>query len=189
MFPTFASNLLKYMTQKAVRSGNGLLVLAAIVFLFSCATTRKTGGPHQYMTKQYIELKDVLNEAEVSIINDSVKVIFPNNVLFASSSDQLKEEVKPTFTRFADVLKKYEKTKILINGYTDNTGADDYNNELSQKRATNAKQLLLDNSVQNERMFIWGFGSRMPIAANSTEAGRAKNRRVEFVILYNVKHD
>lgn len=158
-------------------------------FLFSCAASRKSSSPHQYMNKQYMELKGILNEAEVSIIKDSVKVIFPNNVLFASASDQLKEEIRPTFARFADVLKKYDKTKIIVTGYTDNTGTDQYNNELSEKRAVSGKQLLMENGVASERMYTWGFGSRVPAASNDTEEGRAKNRRVEFVILYDVKQE
>lgn len=165
---------------------NILLAMTAI-FLFSCAASRKSSSPHHYMNKQYIELKDVLNEAEVSIIKDSVKVIFPNNVLFASASDQLKEGIKPTFMRFAEVLKKYGKTKIIVTGYTDNTGTEQYNNELSEKRAKSGKQLLEENGVAGDRMFTWGFGSRVPAASNDTEEGRAKNRRVEFVILYDVK--
>ncbi|MCW3467665.1 OmpA family protein [Chitinophaga nivalis] len=164
-----------------------LSVAAAIVFLASCATSKKAINPHTYMNKQYKELKSVLNDAEVSIIKDSVKVIFPNNVLFASSSDELKEEVKPTFERFAGVLNKYDKTKILITGHTDNTGAAAYNRDLSEKRAASAKRLLGSEKVSSDRMFTWGLSDRDPIAGNDTEAGKARNRRVEFVILYDVK--
>ena len=173
---------------KAVNLRNSLLVAAAVTLLASCAASRKTPSTQQYMNKQYKELKDVLNEAEVSIISDSVKVIFPNSVLFASGADQLKEEIKPTFGRFANVLKKYEKTKIIVTGYTDNTGNEQYNNTLSEKRAVNGKALLVENGVAADRMFTWGFGQRVPVASNDTEEGRAKNRRVEFVILYDVKH-
>lgn len=175
------------MTLKLVTLRNGLLMIAAVIFLASCAASRKTAGTQQYMNKQYKELKDVLNEAEVTIISDSVKVIFPNNVLFATGADQLKEEIKPTFARFATVLKKYDKTKIIVTGYTDNTGTEQYNNQLSEKRAVNGKQLLVENGVAADRMFTWGFGQRVPVASNDTEDGRAKNRRVEFVILYDVK--
>lgn len=173
------------MTSPAVNLRN-LLFLAAVALLTSCAASKKNSSG-AYMKKQYKELKKVLNDADVSIINDSLKVIFPNNVLFATGSDQLKEEVKPTFQRFAGVLTKYDKTKILVTGYTDNTGTDQINNDLSEKRAVSGKKLLNENGVADDRMFTWGLGSRHPLAANDTEEGRARNRRIEFVILYDVK--
>ncbi len=176
------------MTLPAVNLRSALLV-AAVALLTSCAASKKSGGTHAYMKKQYQELKGALNEAEVSIIQDSVKVIFPHHVLFATGSDQLKDEVRPTFGRFAGVLNKYDKTKILITGYTDNTGADQFNNDLSEKRAKSGKQLLVENSVPDGRIFTWGLGARHPIATNDTDEGKARNRRVEFVILYDVKND
>ncbi|ASZ11411.1 OmpA family protein [Chitinophaga pendula] len=175
--------------KKIANRMTGSILTAIVVLLFvACSSARKTGGSQQqYMSKQYRELKNVLNEAEVSIIKDSVKVIFPNNVLFASSSDQLKEEIKPTFQRFANVLTKYGKTKILVTGHTDNTGAPSYNRELSERRAASGKQLLITDGVSADRMLTWGLGDRAPVATNDTDEGKARNRRVEFVILYDVK--
>ncbi|SEW39483.1 OmpA family protein [Chitinophaga arvensicola] len=165
-----------------------LLAVVTIVLIASCASSRKSSSQHVYMNKQYEELKNTLNDAEVSIIKDSLKVIFPNNVLFASSSDQINEAVQPTFKHFADVLNKYNKTKILITGHTDNTGAAEYNRDLSERRAAGAKKLLTSFDVNTDRMFTWGLSDRDPVAPNNTEAGKAKNRRVEFVILYDVKN-
>ncbi|WP_423736151.1 OmpA family protein [Chitinophaga caseinilytica] len=163
-----------------------LLFFVAAALLTSCAASKK-GTSHAYMTKQYKELKKVLNEADVSILNDSLKVIFPNNVMFATNSDQLKDEIKPTFGRFAEVLNKFDKTKILVTGYTDNTGTDQINNDLSEKRAVSGKNQLTASGVAGDRLFTWGLGSRHPIATNDSEDGRSKNRRIEFVILYDVK--
>ncbi|PSL48324.1 outer membrane protein OmpA-like peptidoglycan-associated protein [Chitinophaga niastensis] len=176
------------MKRMLLTSRYGLYAVIAIAFMASCASSKKSTSQHAYMNEQYKELKNILNEADVSIIKDSLKVIFPNNVLFASSSDQLNDKIKPTFEHFADVLNKYNKTKILITGHTDNTGAADYNRELSEKRATAAKQMLNTDKVSNDRMFTWGLADRDPIDTNDTEAGKAKNRRVEFVILYDVKN-
>jgi outer membrane protein OmpA-like peptidoglycan-associated protein len=164
-----------------------IAVTAVLLFLASCAASKKISKQQQYMNDQYRELKHALNEADVSIIKDSIKVIFSYGVLFETSSDQLKDDIKPAFQRFAGVLNKFDKTKILVTGHTDNTGTSDYNRELSEKRAASAKQLLNSYQVQDERMFTWGMGERAPVAANDTEEGRARNRRVEFVILYNVK--
>jgi len=164
-----------------------IVVTAAIFLLASCAASKKVSKQQQYMNDQYRELKHALNEADVSIIKDSIKVIFSYGVLFETSSDQLKDDIKPAFQRFAGVLNRFDKTKILVTGHTDNTGTSDYNRELSEKRAASAKQLLNSYQVQDERMFTWGMGERASVAANDTEEGRARNRRVEFVILYNVK--
>jgi outer membrane protein OmpA-like peptidoglycan-associated protein len=165
----------------------GIIVTAAFLLLTSCAASRKVSKQQKYMNDQYRELKHALNEADVSIIRDSIKVIFSYGVLFETSSDQLKDDIKPAFQRFGEVLNKFDKTKILITGHTDNTGTSDYNRELSEKRAASAKQLLSSYQVNEDRMFTWGMGERAPVTANDTEEGRASNRRVEFVILYNVK--
>lgn len=164
-----------------------IVVTVAILLLTSCAASRKISKQQQYMNDQYRELKHALNEAEVSIIKDSIKVIFSYGVLFETSSDKLKDEIKPAFQRFAGVLNKFDKTKVLITGHTDNTGTPDYNRELSEKRAASAKSLLGSYQVSDDRMFTWGMGERAPITSNDNEEGRARNRRVEFVILYNVK--
>jgi outer membrane protein OmpA-like peptidoglycan-associated protein len=89
--------------------------------------------------------------------------------------------------RFADALNKFEKTAILISGYTDSIGTDEYNEKLSAQRADTAKAALVNNKVANQRINTWGMGKRHPIATNETEEGRALNRRVEFIILYDVK--
>lgn len=162
-------------------------MLLALIILTSCAASKKMTAEQQYMNKQYKELKKVLNEADVTILNDSVKVIFPDHVLYATASDQLKEDIKPTFERFAGVLNKFDKTKIMITGHTDNTGTADYNRNLSERRAANAREVLSSYKVDADRMFTWGLGDHVPVADNTTDAGKAKNRRVEFVILYNVK--
>jgi outer membrane protein OmpA-like peptidoglycan-associated protein len=175
------------MSKLLLRLQNGVLALAVVSLFAYCAASKKAGGHQTYMNEQYKELKDALNEAEVSIIKDSIKVIFSTGVLFETASDQLKEGIKPAFERFAKVLNKYDKTKIMITGHTDNTGADAFNRNLSEKRANSAKQLLGTYQVSNDRMYTLGQGSRAPLASNDTEEGRGKNRRVEFVILYNVK--
>ncbi|WP_188315874.1 OmpA family protein [Chitinophaga agrisoli] len=164
----------------------GWLAVSLVIFA-SCASTKKVSQQQRYMNEQYRELKDVLNEADVTIIKDSIKVIFSNGVLFESGSDQLRDDIKPAFQRFAQLLNKYDKTKIIIAGHTDNTGSVEFNRELSEKRAKSAKELLSSYQVKEDRMFTWGMADRDPLADNSTKEGRARNRRVEFVILYNVK--
>jgi outer membrane protein OmpA-like peptidoglycan-associated protein len=107
--------------------------------------------------------------------------------MFGFNSASINSEVAPSMNRFADALNKFEKTAILISGYTDSIGTDEYNEKLSAQRADTAKAALVNNKVANQRINTWGMGKRHPIATNETEEGRALNRRVEFIILYDVK--
>jgi outer membrane protein OmpA-like peptidoglycan-associated protein len=139
-----------------------------------------------YIRNVYTSLiNEVSNDAEVTIVEDSIKVIFTSGVLFHVNEIDIVEKLHPCFKRFAKALNKYENTKILITGHTDNTGNENANIELSQKRADAAKKLLNEFDINQSRMFTLGQGSAIPAADNSTASGRAKNRRVEFVILYN----
>lgn len=137
------------------------------------------------MTKTYDDVKKSVNEAEVTILSDTVKVVFENNVLFDFGSATIKPQIFPAFQRFAKALNKHDKTEVLICGYTDTIGSIDRNINLSQKRADSAKALLMYNNVDEKRIFTWGLGAKNPIASNSTEEGRQQNRRVEFVLLHN----
>ena len=80
------------------------------------------------------------------------------------------------------VLKKYDRTAINVNGYTDSTGSADYNEQLSQRRANSVGNYLIQSGVGANRISAVGFGESNPIASNSTPEGRAQNRRVEVQI-------
>ncbi len=88
------------------------------------------------------------------------------------------DKLVPVFTSYAD-------TDIKIYGYTDSKGADAYNLKLSQQRADAVKNYLVSKGLVNGRFEVVGMGEADPIADNETDAGRAKNRRVEFAIVAN----
>jgi outer membrane protein OmpA-like peptidoglycan-associated protein len=73
--------------------------------------------------------------------------------------------------------------KIEINGHTDNIGSDQYNLNLSEKRANSVTDYLVENGIANQRLVAKGYGETMPKATNETEEGRQVNRRVEFAII------
>lgn len=162
-------------------------IVIALFTLASCGASRKAAQKNAYLNNTYVDLRETLNEAEVTILNDTIKVLFPEHLLFQKSSAELNADVAPLMLRFANALIKYNKTDILINGYTDDTGGDDLNRKLSQQRADNARAMLQSNGVLPERMMSWGLGSKNPIADNATAEGKAKNRRVEFIILYTLR--
>jgi outer membrane protein OmpA-like peptidoglycan-associated protein len=163
-----------------------LLLLPMLAVLYSCNPQKKMAKKkHTYMEAAYVALKDAVNEAEVTMLNDTVKVLFPEHLLFQKNSAQINEATSPLMQRFAKALNQYVKTSILINGYTDVTGGEEINSKLSQNRADSAMGMLKNFAVDKNRMYTWGLGSANPIGDNNTESGRRRNRRVEFIILYS----
>jgi OOP family OmpA-OmpF porin len=79
------------------------------------------------------------------------------------------------------VLKKYKEVRLEIQGHTDNSGDREANLSLSQKRAEAVRQWLVSKGIDGDRLTARGYGPDKPVADNSTKAGQAKNRRVEFV--------
>lgn len=149
--------------------------------LVSCGTQK---APKRYMAKTYRRLRHELKFAEVSKMHDSVKIILPDDMLFDFNSAVVKESEQYKVEQMADILNNRIQTAILINGHTDNTGSEDFNLQLSADRAENTKKVLTKNKVSADRISTWGLGKRHPIADNSTKAGRARNRRVEFILLF-----
>ncbi len=141
----------------------------------------------EYLEKTYQEIKSNLNEAEVVMIEDSIKVLFPNNILYQNKGIFPDPGYEEPLTKFSTLLKKYRKTEILISGHTDIRGDADMNRKLSKDRAQYVLNFIEVQGVPSARLKAWGLGSNSPIADNSTEEGRKLNRRVEFVVLYQEK--
>jgi outer membrane protein OmpA-like peptidoglycan-associated protein len=160
-------------------------VLLGVVVFAACRTPQQK--KKAYMRRTYHAIRKAVKEAEVSSLNDSVRVIFPCNLMFGFNSASIKSELQPSIKRFSRALNKFEKTAVLIAGHTDNVGEDEYNDRLSGQRADTAKSALATYDVNPLRISTWGMGKKHPIASNETEEGRAKNRRVEFVVLYEAK--
>ena len=165
-----------------------LLILGSVIlFGTSCHCRKKgKGAEKNYTWMLYHELKKELYEAEVKKDGDTVRVIYPELAMFDFGKDEIKTKALPAFTSFAAILKNYDRIHFVINGYTDNVGADDANLSLSKRRADNTKILMKSNGVQEQRMTTRGLGATNFVMANTTPDGRKANRRVEF-ILYEVK--
>lgn len=108
-----------------------------------------------------------------------------NNIYYNTNSAELKEESKIVLEAFADYLKENPKIKIEIQGHTDNVGNPSANQALSANRAFTVKAVLETFGVAGNRITAKGFGSSKPVAENTNEAGRARNRRTEFMIVSN----
>ncbi|MBQ0151670.1 MAG: OmpA family protein [Chryseobacterium sp.] len=140
------------------------------------------------MDKQAKEIKETLPGAEVERVGDGIKITMNESIVtFAFDSSNLTELAKGNLDKLVDVLKNNPDTNINIYGHTDSKGSDEYNQSLSERRATSVKSYLASKGIASSRMFAKGEGESMPVATNDTDEGRAKNRRVEFAITANEK--
>jgi len=112
-----------------------------------------------------------------------VKVELPADVLFDFDKADVRPDAAQALGRLATVIRGYPTGKVAIEGHTDAKGNDAYNQKLSERRAESVKSWLVDREkIAADRITTRGAGKSLPVADNSTEAGRQKNRRVEVVI-------
>ncbi|WP_374459814.1 OmpA family protein [Chryseobacterium taeanense] len=140
------------------------------------------------MDKQAREIKETLPGAEVERVGDGIKITLNESIVnFDFDSSALTGAAQNNLDKLAQVLINNPDTNINIYGHTDSKGSDSYNMSLSERRANSVKSYLIGKGIASGRMFAKGEGESMPIATNDTDAGRAKNRRVEFAITANEK--
>lgn len=109
-------------------------------------------------------------------------VITLGDVLFDTDRAQLKSGGVREVQKLADALKQNPQRTVSIEGFTDSTGSDSHNQELSERRATAVRDTLQSMGVSGDRVTLRGYGKSFPVASNNSEAGRQLNRRVEIVI-------
>lgn len=114
--------------------------------------------------------------------DNQLKLNIPSDISFDTGRADIKANLRPILDQFAQGLTGQPNTEIRIIGHTDSTGSDAINNPLSVNRAASARDYLVSRGVDSRRIQIDGRGSREPIASNNTDAGRAKNRRIEIFL-------
>ncbi len=118
-------------------------------------------------------------------VKQEVKEIFKKalqGIEFETGKDIIRPAYFPILNNVVKIMKENKEYNLLINGHTDNVGDDASNMVLSQKRADAVKAYLTNKGVETARMKSFGYGETKPVEDNNTAAGRAKNRRVEFVV-------
>ena len=138
--------------------------------------------------RQEKELRNKLKGTGVDVKRTGegeIKLTAPENITFDINSYVIKTQFRNTLDSVATVLKTYPDSTIVVSGHTDTTGNDAINNPLSINRASSVESYLESQGISSSRITSRGFGSKQPIASNSTEAGRAQNRRVEIAIIAN----
>jgi outer membrane protein OmpA-like peptidoglycan-associated protein len=126
------------------------------------------------------------NELQSEIIQVSKDargtIISMSDILFETGKATLTADLRTNLARIAGILMVYKEPNILVEGHTDNVGTREFNQKLSEDRATGVMNFLVENGVAQERLTAIGSAFDKPIADNATQEGRAKNRRVDLII-------
>lgn len=114
--------------------------------------------------------------------NDVVRITMTSQTAFETDSSAIKPGFNSTLDKLADVVVRYGKTSLTIVGHTDNVGSGPYNQGLSERRARSVAQHFESKNVDPVRLALVGKGEVAPVANNSSESGRQRNRRVEIYV-------
>ena len=142
------------------------------------------GAIGNYMDRQEEEMREQLADTGVQVVRegDNLRLIMPGDITFATNSASISPNFNPVLQDVATVVNQYEKTVLLIEGHTDDTGAESYNQTLSERRAQSVKNLLTTFNVNPTRVTTVGLGEYQPKVPNTSAENRQINRRVELKI-------
>ena len=142
-------------------------------------------GVGYMMDKQEQDMRNALAQSEAIAIQregDVLALTFKSDFTFAVNSSAIRAGLYTELDRVAQVLATYPQTTIFVAGHTDSTGSEEYNLQLSQRRADSVKNALIQRGVAAQRITAVGYGEGQPVGNNATEFGRQQNRRVEVRI-------
>lgn len=153
--------------------------------LIGAAAGGLTGGViGSSMDRQDAELRQRLVGTGVQIVKqgDYIQLSMASDVTFRTDSADINTSFYDVLDSVAVVLNKYNRTNIVVSGYTDSTGTAAHNQELSERRAQSVAGYLVSRGINPNRVFAEGWGQRHPAASNATAKGRAQNRRVVITL-------
>ena len=164
-------------------------------FLFLCALALgcacASGGPTLFMddddprsVKRDNELEERRAKEALAEIEKKVEGGELPKIQFEFDKDEITPESDPTLNLVAELLLKRPHLKLIALAHTDSIGTEEYNLDLSERRARSVKSYLVKKGVPPPSVRFKGMGYSMPLEDNSTDEGRAKNRRVEFRVTY-----
>jgi outer membrane protein OmpA-like peptidoglycan-associated protein len=132
----------------------------------------------------FLYIDDVsVKEVKDTLIIEPDKALILKNIVFTTGSADLLSQSIPELEKLQNYLLMHSETKLEISGHTDNTGKEENNRALSQKRAEAVVKYLVGKGIKERRLSAKGFGEEKPISSNETEEGKSKNRRVEVKII------
>ena len=160
------------------KAGTGALIGGALG-----AVAGNVWSRHMEEKKRALEQATQGTGMEVSRTADNqLKLNVPADVSFDVGRADIKPELRKVLEQFAQGLQDQPTAHVRIVGHADSSGSDEANNKISLQRAISVRDYLADRGVSPNRIETFGRGSREPIASNDTEAGRARNRRVELFL-------
>jgi outer membrane protein OmpA-like peptidoglycan-associated protein len=142
-------------------------------------------GVGKMMDNQERDMRQALATSEAAAVSregNLLAVTFKGDVTFDTNSTVVRPGLQAEINRVAGVLSQYPQTFVRVEGHTDSVGSNEYNQDLSIRRAMAVKNLLVQRGIADSRIDSVGYGETMPVATNDTEAGRQRNRRVEIKI-------
>jgi outer membrane protein OmpA-like peptidoglycan-associated protein len=139
------------------------------------------------MDKRAKEMQQDMQGAKIERVGEGIKITFDSGLLFDVNKSDLRPQAKTNLESLAKILNKYDDTNILVEGDTDNSGTEEYNQQLSERRAQSVANYLMGLGVTGARISTVGLGELNPIASNDSVEGRQQNRRVEVAIFANDK--
>lgn len=179
-------------TQKstAIGAGVGALAGAAIGQGKGAAIGAGVGALGGYiwstqMQKKKTDMEQATAGTGVAVIqtaDNQLMLNIPSDISFDTGRSDIKSNLQPILSQFAQGLNNQPGTEVRIVGHTDSTGSDAINNPLSVDRAASARFYLVSRGVDPRRIQIDGRGSYEPTADNNTDAGRSRNRRIEIFL-------
>jgi outer membrane protein OmpA-like peptidoglycan-associated protein len=142
---------------------------------------RKAAAAKDDAEKRFSEL----NSALIQVSKDARgTIISMSDILFDVGKATLTQDLKTNLAKIAGILTIYKDANVQVEGHTDNVGGEEYNQKLSEKRASNVMEFLVSpGGIAATRLTSVGYGFTKPIADNATKEGRQKNRRVDLVIM------
>ncbi len=142
-------------------------------------------GVGVYLDNQQAELEKNLEGTGATVTNNGEELLvnLPSSITFAVDRSDIQPQFRESLSKVASTLVQYESSLVDVIGHTDSTGADAYNQDLSQRRAESVAEFLIGRGVIRDRVVAFGQGETQPIASNDTAEGRAQNRRVELRIV------
>jgi outer membrane protein OmpA-like peptidoglycan-associated protein len=139
------------------------------------------------MDKQAEEIEKTVPDARVERVGEGIVVEFNSQILFGFDQSNLSADARNNLDKLVVVLNNYPDTNIEVQGHTDSTGSESYNQRLSERRAGSVAGYLMQKGILNQRITQVGMGELYPKYTNDTEEGRTQNRRVDFLITANEK--
>ncbi len=161
------------------------LLVALSTALLSCKNKKMAVNPGAQVTIDGTRdgLQHVQRDFEDAAMTDrGIMVTFDSDVLFPLNSSYLTDQAKGEIDKLVNLMADYPDASLIVDGHTDATGTEEYNQWLSEKRAESVKKYLADHGIGAHRITTNGYGQSKPVAANNTKEGRQQNRRVEVTI-------